>query len=75
MSGKGNDRQSFRYPTDKWQRLGEIAESMGTDRSALIRQHLDELIAKHEASGALVLAFSHPEGNTGRSGDTRRRRT
>lgn len=73
MSGKGNERQSFRYPAAKWRRLGEIADATGTDRSALIREFCDGLIARHDP--ARTPAFSHAEANLGRSGDTRQGRT
>lgn len=41
---RGTTLRNVRIDDDRWKRLGEYAESHDTDRSALIRDMIDELI-------------------------------
>jgi predicted transcriptional regulator len=49
-SGRGTARQTIRVDELRWERLGEIAEKRGTDRSALIRDKIDQIIEEDDAA-------------------------
>lgn len=40
MEPPGTRLQNFRYPPDEWAEFGAVADIMGTDRSAAIREFI-----------------------------------
>lgn len=48
-TGRGTARQTFRYDSDKWDKVGAAAVAAGTDRSVIIREFLDWVMGDPEA--------------------------
>lgn len=47
---RGTTLRNVRIDDDRWQALGELATDEGTDRSALIRQMIDERLTPQPQS-------------------------
>lgn len=47
-SGKGTARQTIRVDHDLWERFGRVADKLGGDRSAIVREYIQRLVDEHD---------------------------
>lgn len=49
MPGRGTERRAIRVDDALWQRFGEVAQALGTDRASLVREWIKWSVGESDA--------------------------